>query len=101
MPAPGAVRLDRGIAAAAGWLLARQDREGWWCGELEADVTLESYMVLLDAFLFPAEGPSQKMRDLARVIRGEALPDGGFAQYPGGPADLSVSCLAYLALKLS
>ena len=35
------------------------------------------------------------------VIRDETLPEGGFAQYLGGPADLSVSYLSYLALKVA
>ncbi len=41
------------------------------------------------------------MRALARVIRDEALPGGGWSQYPGGPAEISVSCLSYFALKVA
>jgi squalene-hopene/tetraprenyl-beta-curcumene cyclase len=96
---PGQVRLDRSIAAASAWLLARQDAAGFWRAELEGDTTLESYMILLEAF-FGRRG-SAKSHALARVVRAETLPGGGYAQYAGGPAELSVSCLSYFALKVA
>jgi squalene-hopene/tetraprenyl-beta-curcumene cyclase len=99
VPAPGQARVQAAISAASRWLIARQDPAGWWCGELEGDTTLESYMILLEAFF--GRPSSRKVEGLARVIRDEALPDGGFSQYLGGPADLSVSCLSYLALKIA
>jgi squalene-hopene/tetraprenyl-beta-curcumene cyclase len=92
-------RIDAALAAARGWLLARQDPAGFWCGELEGDTTLESYIILLEAFF--GRRDSAKIRDLARTVRDEALPGGGWSQYPGGPPDLSVSCLSYLALKIA
>jgi squalene-hopene/tetraprenyl-beta-curcumene cyclase len=99
LPAARPARIQRGIAAAADWLFARQQPAGWWCGELEGDTTLESYLIMIEAFL--GRVASAKARDLARVIRADLLPDGGWSQYPGGPADLSVSCLSYFALKLA
>jgi hypothetical protein len=97
--APSRARVDGALATARDWLLQRQDPAGFWCGELEGDTTLESYMILLEAF-FGRRG-SQKSLDLARVIRDEVLPGGGWSQYLGGPPDLSVSCLTYLALKVA
>jgi squalene-hopene/tetraprenyl-beta-curcumene cyclase len=97
--APSRARVDGAIAAASGWLLDRQEAAGYWCGELEGDTTLESYMILLEAF-FGRRG-SQKTDDLARVVRAEMLSGGGWSQYLGGPADLSVSCLTYFALKVA
>lgn len=87
------------IDAAARWLIARQHPTGWWCGELEADSTLESYLVLLRAFTGSPEHPD--VRGLARTIRDQMLPDGGWNTYPGGPAELSASCLSYFALKIA
>ena len=99
MPAPGQTRVDRSIAAARDWLLGRQEPAGFWCAELEGDTTLESYMILIEAF-FGRLG-SAKSLDLARVIRDEALAGGGWSQYRGGPPELSVSCLSYFALKVA
>jgi squalene-hopene/tetraprenyl-beta-curcumene cyclase len=97
-PAPARARVDACITAARDWLLERQEPAGYWCGELEGDTTLESYLILLEAFF--GRRDSQKARDLARVVRDETLPGGGWSQYPGGPPDLSVSCLSYFALKV-
>jgi len=99
MPAPARARLDAAVAAARDWLVARQTGEGFWQGELEGDTTLESYLILIEAFFNRRE--TDKVRDLARVIRAEALPGGGFGQYLGGPPELSVSCLSYFALKVA
>ena len=99
VPAPPRARVDAAIAAARDWLLARQAPEGFWQGELEGDTTLESYLILIEAFFNRRE--SEKVRDLAQVIRAEALPDGGWPQYAGGPPELSVSCLSYFALKVA
>ncbi|HMC93975.1 MAG TPA: prenyltransferase/squalene oxidase repeat-containing protein, partial [Polyangia bacterium] len=97
--APARARVDGCVAAARDWLLEKQAPEGYWCGELEGDTTLESYLILLEAFLGRRE--SAKTRDLAHVVRDETLPDGGWGQYLGGPPDLSVSCLSYFALKVA
>jgi squalene-hopene/tetraprenyl-beta-curcumene cyclase len=91
--------VERAVAAARDWMLARQHTDGYWCGELEADTTCESYMILLEAFL--GRVGSDRARRFARTIRGEALPDGGWAQFGGGPPDLSVTCLSYFALKVA
>jgi squalene-hopene/tetraprenyl-beta-curcumene cyclase len=98
-PGPRRARVDAAIAAARDWMLEQQKPDGHWCAELEGDTTLESYIILVEAF-FGRVG-TDKTRALARVIRDAALPDGGWSQYLGGPADLSVSCLSYLALKVA
>src|SRR5579862_9860109 len=99
VPSPSRARLDAAVAVARDWLIARQTPEGFWQGELEGDTTLESYLILLEAFFNRRE--TDKVRDLARVIRAEALPGGGWSQYQGGPPELSVSCLSYFALKVA
>ena len=96
---PAAADVERAVSAARDWLVACQHADGYWCGELEGDTTLESYMILLQAFFGRVGGP--RAEGFARTIRGEALAGGGWAQYLGGPADLSVSCLSYLALKVA
>ena len=46
-----ASRVGAGIAAARKYLFSQQHQEGYWCGELEADTTLESDYILLHTLL--------------------------------------------------
>jgi squalene-hopene/tetraprenyl-beta-curcumene cyclase len=80
-------------------LLARQHADGHWVGELEGDTILESEFVLLLAFLGKLDDP--RIRPLANYLRKHQLPSGGWANYPGGPADVSVTVKAYFALKVA
>src|SRR5258708_31539662 len=47
----GEPRLKQALDRAVQWLLERQDAEGWWCGELETNVTMTAEHVLLLRFL--------------------------------------------------
>src|SRR5437588_545940 len=96
---PTRVRIERATTAASDWLLARQVPQGWWCGTLEGDSTLESYLILLETFLGRRTEP--RVARFAARVRSRARPGGGWGAYPEGPADLSVSCLAYFALKVA
>ena len=87
--------LDRGRAG----LLARQRPDGHWVGELEGDTILESEFVLLLAFLGNEADPRVPL--LANYLRAKQLPGGGWPNYPGGPAEVSVSVKAYFALKIA
>ena len=73
------------IAAARDWLLARQAPAGFWCGELEGDTTLESYLILLEAFFGPRR-QRQSQRDLARMIRDRGAARRRLEPVPGRPA---------------
>ena len=81
-------------------LLDLQKPEGFWCGDLLADTTLESDYILLQLWLHPpGDGgwnpPSwHRVRKAAQSILRRQLPDGGFNIYPGGPADVSASVKA-------
>jgi squalene-hopene/tetraprenyl-beta-curcumene cyclase len=79
------------------WLLDRQMPLGYWCGELEADTTLESDYILYLHVL----GRTERVRKLAAYIRRHQLPDGGWNIYEGGPSELNATVKAYLALKLA
>ena len=43
--------MDQALDRAVHWLLERQDAAGWWCGELETNVTMTAEHVLLLRFL--------------------------------------------------
>lgn len=95
------------LERAGGALLDLQKPEGYWCGDLLADTTLESDYILLQLWLHPPDSngwnpPSKpRIEKAARAILRRQLPDGGFDIYPGGPADPSASVKAYAALKLA
>jgi squalene-hopene/tetraprenyl-beta-curcumene cyclase len=76
-----------------------QQADGHWVGELQGDTILESEYVLLMAFL-GREG-EDVCRKAANYILRQQMAEGGWNNYPGGPADLSVSVKAYFALKLT
>jgi squalene cyclase len=46
-----APQLRETLDQAVQWLLDQQDGEGWWCGELETNVTMTAEHVLLLRFL--------------------------------------------------
>lgn len=100
-------RTQRAIDAAKDVLLDLQKQEGYWCGHLTADSTLQSDYILLQLWLHPPQGsrwdpPNRKRIDKAvRSILGQQLPDGGWHIYPEGPSEVNASAKAYFALKLA
>ncbi|HYG77429.1 MAG TPA: terpene cyclase/mutase family protein [Planctomycetota bacterium] len=87
------------IAASQQWMLSQQNPEGYWCAEFEADTTLESYFIIFKWMWGHRNHP--KIPKYARVIMEAQLPQGGWSTYEGGPTEISVSVLSYLALKLA
>ncbi len=102
------VDLTTGIDRAAQFLLERQHPQGYWIGELEADETLESDYILLQLWLYPPDADGRwrpptwdRVQRAARfILRGQDAR-GGWALYPGGPANVSSSVKAYCALRLA
>ncbi len=80
-------------------LLEKQQPDGHWVGELEGDTILESEFILLLAFLGKLDDP--RIRLATNYLLRQQLPDGGWPNYPGGPAEVSVSVKAYFALKIA
>jgi squalene-hopene/tetraprenyl-beta-curcumene cyclase len=94
-PAAAATALSRSVAS----LLARQDQAGWWKGELETNVTMDAEDLLLRQFL--GIRTEEQTTASAKWIRSRQRDDGTWATYYGGPADLSTTIEAYVALKLA
>jgi squalene-hopene/tetraprenyl-beta-curcumene cyclase len=80
-------------------LLSLQDAAGWWKGELETNVTMDAEDMLLRHFLGILE--PQRTEESARWIRSQQRPDGTWASFYGGPAELSTTIEAYVALRLA
>jgi squalene-hopene/tetraprenyl-beta-curcumene cyclase len=91
-------RLRSSIEAAQRFLLSIQSEDGHWRGELEGDTVLESEYVLAMHFL--GRLGEAKVAKAGNYLRLRQLPSGGWANYPGGPADVSSSTKAYFVLKL-
>lgn len=79
-------------------LLARQDPEGWWKGDLETNVTMDAEDLLLREFLGIRD--ERTTRETARFVRSRQRADGTWATFHGGPGDLSTTIEAYVALRL-
>jgi squalene-hopene/tetraprenyl-beta-curcumene cyclase len=90
--------MSDSLKAAVDWLLERQHPDGWWTDELETNVTMTAEHVLLLRFLGI---PLDEIRDGAiRHILHHQRQDGSWALYYDGPADLSTTLEAYVALKV-
>ncbi|MBV8595157.1 MAG: squalene--hopene cyclase [Candidatus Eremiobacteraeota bacterium] len=90
--------LRKELDAATSWLLERQHPDGWWTDELETNVTMTAEHVLLLSFLGL---PLHDIREGAceHLLRAQR-EDGSWALYHEGPADVSTTIEAYVALKV-
>jgi len=80
-------------------LLALQSEEGWWRGELQTNVTMDAEDMLLREFLGIRTAPETERS--AAWIRSQQRPDGTWANFHGGPGELSTTIEAYWALRLA
>jgi squalene-hopene/tetraprenyl-beta-curcumene cyclase len=89
------VALKRGADA----LLNDQTPAGWWRGELETNVTMDAEDLLLRQFF--GLRTDQQTAAAATWIRANQHEDGTWGNFYGGPADLSTTLEAYVALRLA
>jgi squalene-hopene/tetraprenyl-beta-curcumene cyclase len=80
-------------------LLSLQAEDGWWQGELQTNVTMDAEDMLLREFLGIRQ--AQETERSAAWIRSQQRGDGTWANFHGGPADLSTTIEAYWALRLA
>lgn len=98
-------RLDLGldqvvdsIRRSKDWLWSQQHPDGYWCGELEADVMLEADYIFMHTLLGTGD-PGKMQRAMNEILRHQN-EDGGWSLYPGGPSNINYGVKSYLALKL-
>lgn len=90
--------LDRTISEAADWLLSRQNADGHWVFELEADATIPAEYIMLNHYLDEIDDAVEaKLANYLRAIQGK---HGGWPLFHDGDFDMSASVKAYLALRL-
>ena len=92
-------RVAAAVGAARQYLFSQQHEEGYWCGELEADTTLESDYILLHTLL--GTGNQERFDKAARTILNHQNEDGGWSIYAAGPSNVSASVKAYFGLKMA
>lgn len=106
-PSPVRGQIATALERSAGALFSQQAADGFWCGELTSDTTLESDYILLQLWLHQPEGRGWSPPTRERIARAACsilerqLPDGGFNIFIGGPSDVSATVKAYCALKLA
>jgi squalene-hopene/tetraprenyl-beta-curcumene cyclase len=87
------------LARACERLLNLQDAAGWWQGELQTNVTMDAEDMLLREFLGIRR--SDETERSAAWIRSQQREDGTWANFHGGPGELSTTIEAYWALRLA
>jgi squalene-hopene/tetraprenyl-beta-curcumene cyclase len=97
---PSALDLARRtLDRARDHLLGLQHVDGWWQGELQTNVTMDAEDLLLREFLGLHD--DAVVDAAARWIRSQQRDDGTWANFYGGPGELSTTVEAYLALRLA
>ena len=91
--------LDRSVADARDALAARQNAQGYWLFELEADCTIPAEYIMMMHFLDEIDAALEVK--LCRYLRAAQGENGGWPLYHGGDMNLSCTVKAYYALKLA
>jgi squalene-hopene/tetraprenyl-beta-curcumene cyclase len=91
-------RVAAAVDGARKHLFSQQHEDGYWCGELEADTTLESDYILLHTLL--GTSTPERFQKCANYILQHQNEDGGWGTYTASPSNLSASVKAYFGLKL-
>jgi squalene-hopene/tetraprenyl-beta-curcumene cyclase len=92
-------RAAKTLAAAVDALWSLQHPEGFWKGELETNVSMDAEDLLLRQFL--GIRTDEETAAAAAWIRSQQRDDGTWANFFGGPPELSTTVEAYLALRLA
>ena len=90
--------VREGIRKSTDWLFSQQHADGYWYGELEADVMLEADYIYMHTLL--GTGDPGKMERCVNEILRHQNEDGGWSLYPGGPSNINYGVKSYHALKL-
>jgi squalene-hopene/tetraprenyl-beta-curcumene cyclase len=92
-------RVAAAVDACRKYLFSIQHEDGYWCGELEADTTLEADYIILHTLL--GTGTAARMQKAATWILQHQNADGGWGIYYGAPSEISASVKSYFGLKLA
>src|SRR5262249_15594294 len=93
VPGEPASQLDQGIEAATRAMLERQNADGHWVFELEADATIPAEYVLLRHYLGEPVDAALEAK-IATYLRRTRRADGGWPLFHDGAFDISASVKA-------
>ena len=91
--------LEQAIGRSREALLLRQEEQGSWCFELEADCTIPAEYILMMHFMDEIDSALQER--IAIYLRDHQADHGGWPLYYAGDLDLSATVKSYWALKLA
>ena len=92
------MKIENIISHCKKKLINDQKKDGHWVYDLEADTTIPSEYILMNHFLGIKESSLEKK--LAKYIKKEQNPDGGWPLFWKGESNISTSVKSYFALKL-
>lgn len=98
LPAEELERARAALSSAKAHLLFLQAKEGFWKGNLETNVTMDAEDIFLRTFLGILSDDDAKAS--GNWIRSQQRVDGTWANFYGGPGDLSTTVEAYVALRV-
>jgi squalene-hopene/tetraprenyl-beta-curcumene cyclase len=98
--APRLRRVEVAVDRARAHLLGLQNHDGYWVGELEADVSVSAGYVPLMYYMLGRVDPVRQ-RKVVNFVRSKQNEDGSWSSHAGGPGDLNVSIQSYFDLKLA
>ena len=92
-------RLAQATKRSQAYILSQQCEEGYWVGELEANITLTAEYILFCHLIGCVDAVRQQK--CVRYLRSQQRADGGWTLYYGGPSDLSTTVEAYFAMRVA
>ena len=95
----GLDQVETAVSQAKDYLFSQQHPDGYWCGELEADTTLESDYIMVHTLLGTGD-PRKNEARLSMKSCASRTKTGAGASFAGGPSNISASVKAYFAFKL-
>jgi squalene-hopene/tetraprenyl-beta-curcumene cyclase len=95
--------LDNVIRDSREALKARQQNDGHWIFEFEADATIPAEYIMLQHFLGAVDGDfaTSVQPKIANYLRDRQAEHGGWPLFHAGDFDLSATVKSYYALKLA
>jgi len=92
--------VGQAIKKTQDYLLGLQSQDGYWVGDLEADVTVAAGYIPLMYFM-TGQIDGKRRQKVNNYVKSKQRADGSWSTYYDGPGDLNVTIQAYFALKLA